>query len=187
MADSDDTRREVLDLLKDLQSHYGTYHNHKETVSWAGIALYAFLVVGIANALRESHLSCLARVGVSFLVLGACLICWLYVHKQFQLRTRAADLVAACIRLRSDIISAPNDVIRLSDWGPPSQAFLGGMQSTHVLPQAVRSAADELSSAGQSSRQWLERCAYALLVGLTGSLLAFVWAAGPLKSLQLSI
>jgi hypothetical protein len=36
MADAINSRKEVLDLLNDLQSHYGTYHNHKETVAWAG-------------------------------------------------------------------------------------------------------------------------------------------------------
>jgi len=178
MTDSVDSRKEVLDLLKDLQSHYGTYHNHKENVAWAGIALYAVLITGIANALRDAHLPCLARAGISILVLLACLVCGLYVYKQFQLRTRAADVVAACIRLRSTIASAPTSEIHFPDWAPPSQALSGGMQSTQVLPQAVLRAADELSVAGQSSRRWLERCAYSLLIGLAVAVLTFVWVAG---------
>ena len=46
-----DSRREIIDLLKDIQSHYGTYHNHKETSAWAGVVLYAFLLVNVIRVL----------------------------------------------------------------------------------------------------------------------------------------
>ena len=184
MADVD-SRKEVIDLLKDLQSHYGTYHNHKENVGWAGVALYAVLIVGIANVLRQLDLSCLARVGASLLVIGVSVVCGLYMAKQFQLRTRAADLVAACIQLRSGVVSTPNIAIVASDWAPPTQSFSGGMQSTHVLPQVVLKVAGEMSSAGQSSRRWLERCAYAIIVGLAISLLIAIWATGRDQTLKL--
>lgn len=137
MAEEVSTRKEVLDLLKDLQSHYGTYHNHKENVGWAGVALYAVLIVGIANALRQLELSCLVRAGASLIVIGVCVVCWLYVQKQFALRTRAADLVAACIQLRSGVVSNPAATIAASAWAPPVQSVAGGMQSKHVLPQIV--------------------------------------------------
>jgi hypothetical protein len=168
----------VLDLLKDLQSHYGTYHNHKENVAWAGIALFVVLVAGIANTLRQADLSCVARAGTSLVVIGACVVCWLYVYEQFRLRRRAADLVAACVRLRSDVVSNPAVTVAASDWAPPSQVAAAGMQSMVMLPQAVLNAADNLATAGQSSREWLENCAYALLLGLAVSLLVAIWIAG---------
>lgn len=138
-----DTRKEVLDLLKDLQAHYGTYHNHKENVGWAGVALFAVLMAGIATAVRQRSpqidFSSIARGGVSLLVIGVWLVCFAYVYKQFDLRKRAADLVAACICLRSQVISNPSKAIELSEWGPPKQAAASGSQSAYVLPQAIQS------------------------------------------------
>jgi hypothetical protein len=180
--DSVDSRKEVLDLLKDLLSHYGTYHNHKENVGWAGVALFAILMAGVATTLRQrvpqTDFSCIARGGISLVVEGACVVCWLYVHKQFALRRRAADLVAACIRLRSQVVSDPNWKLMPSDWAPPTETVASGMQSTHVLPKAVRESADQLASAGQTSRRVLEYCAYAILLGLGASLLIAIWIAG---------
>lgn len=70
--DSVDSRKEVLDFLKDIQAHYGTYQNHKETVGWAGVALFAGLMVGVATVLRgrlpQAALSCGARTGISLVV-----------------------------------------------------------------------------------------------------------------------
>jgi hypothetical protein len=132
-----------------------------------GVALYAILITGVANALRQVDLSCLTRAGIILAVIGACLICCLYVYKQFQLRRVAADYVAACARLRSGIVSDPATPIVVADWAPRTDVAGAGMQSTAVLPQALLKSARELASVGQSSRKWLERCAYALLLGLS--------------------
>lgn len=183
--DSIDSRKEILDLLKDLQAHYGTYHNHKETVGWAGVALFAALMVGVATILArlpQAGISCDARVGMSLAVVGACLVCTLYVYKQFALRKRAADLLAACVQLRGQIVGSPSTVLTPADWAPPTRTDPGGpfsgMQSTYVLPNAVTASADKLSSAGQTSRRLLENCAYAILFSLSLALLVTIWTVG---------
>lgn len=181
-ADTVDSRKEVLDFLKDLQSHYGTYHNHKENVGWAGVALFVVLMAGVASVLRQylppAIPSMATRIGMSVVVVGAAIVCWLYVQKQFDLRKRAADLVAACIFLQSRLVSDPSALLKTMDWAPPPQTAAGSMQSSHVLPRAVLQAADELSVVGQTSRGLLERCAFALLLGITASLLLAIVSAG---------
>lgn len=177
-----DSRKEVVELLKDLQAQFGAYHNHKESMAWAGVALFAVLMAAVAASIRQSPplsaLSFAARVATSLFVAGACSVCWLYVQQQFALRRRAADLFAACIGLRSQVISEPSRPIVPADWAPPLKQTTAPMQSTHVLPQAVRKSADELATAGQTSRALLERCAYAILLGLAASLLLATWSGG---------
>jgi hypothetical protein len=174
-----DSRKEVIDFLKDIQMYYGTYHNHKETVGWAGVALFAGLMLGAATVIREwvtqAGISCCTRAGISLAVMSACFVCWLYVHKQFALRKRAADLVAACCQVRSQIISDPSKILNPAEWAPPIQTGRGGMQSTHVLPKAIKAAADQISFVGQTSRIVLETCAYAILFGACAALLAIIW------------
>ena len=174
------TRKEILELLKDTLGHYATYHNHKENVAWAGVAFFAALAIGAATVMRDrlSDLSCASRAALSLVVVGACAVCSVYVSKQFALRKRAADLVAASIQLRARLTGDPSAPLNLPDWQPPSGGISSGMQSTHVLPKAILLAADSLGGAGQSSRKTLETCAYALLLGIALLLLALIWTVG---------
>lgn len=176
-----DSRKEILDLLKDLQAHYSTYHNHKETVAWAGVVLFSGLMVGVASLFRDrvsqAEFSCQARAIVSLIVIVAVLVVCLYVYKQFALRKRAADLVAACIRLRSGLVSAPSSPINAADWAALPKPS-SGMQSSDVLPQKVLTTADELSAVGQASRILLEACAYAILVFTSAAIIARLWITG---------
>lgn len=174
---SADTRKEVLELLKDLQSHYGTYHNHKENMSWAGVVLYIVLMACVANTIAPLELKAFARMTASALVIYVCGICTLYVRCQFQLRARAADLFLACVRLRSALLSTPERAIKPSDWRPASLSSPDGLQSTAVLPLIIFDTASELARVGQRPRRQLERCAYALLLGPAIALLVRFWVA----------
>ncbi len=176
--DPSDSRKEILDFLKDLQNHYGTYHNHKENVGWAGVALFTGLMAAIPTTLRQQPLEAnlfFTRAGLSIVVIGTFLVFWFYVNKQFALRSRAADLVAACIRLRSQIVGEPSRLLVPDDWAPPTKSSDGDMQSSHVLPRAIIEAAKELSLSGQTSRILLEGCAYAIMLGLAIALLVAIW------------
>jgi len=51
-----DSRKEVIDFLKDLQSYYGAYHHHKENMGWASVGLFAVLMAGLATVTRQPAL-----------------------------------------------------------------------------------------------------------------------------------
>jgi hypothetical protein len=174
-------RKEILEFLRDIQSHYGTYHNHKETVAWGGVVLFSGLLAGVTALFfghdAQSMLTCSVRSGFSFAIIAALLICLLYVKKQFDLRKQAGDIVAACIRLRTEMVGNPARQINLEDWVLPMIGNVS-MQSSHVLPRAVKETAEQLAQAGGRSRVVLESCAYAILIGVGVALIVRVWLFG---------
>lgn len=177
-----DTRKEVLDFLKDINTHYGTYHNHKETLAWAAVALFVALIVGFAATLfrlpDQFEVSCDVRTLFTFVVLIIAGVFWFYLKKQFALRKQAGDYAAACLRLRSVILSNPSTALNLDDWGPPREEPTQQMQSRQVLPRAVIKEADNVSQSGQDFRVSLERCAYGILLVLVLAVLFAIWTAG---------
>lgn len=170
--DSDDndktrSREEILNLLSDIQSHYGTYHNHKETSAWAAVVVYVALLVGFINAIiKAASISPLMHEGMTIAILAVGATTLVYLHKQFSLRRVGADYVAACIYLRSEIISKPAEKLNVSKYAPNSDA-VSEMQSSYVLPNEVLKKSRDLKEKGQGSRTVLEKCAYVIVVIVT--------------------
>jgi hypothetical protein len=173
-----DSRKEVLDFLKDLQTHYGTYHNHKETLAWAAVALISGFMISVASQFRDkAKLCCQEQLIMSIIIIVVFAFCFGYVYIQFALRKRAADIIAACLRLRSLIISDTSKVINPTDWIVKTKTQ-SWMQSDHALPNEVLKMADELSTVGQQYRKSLEFCAYGILFITCIVLIARILTAG---------
>lgn len=157
-------RDEILKHLNVIQSHYASYHNHKETAAWAGLVLSVLLQWNVAGAVAKvAALSCELRTAVivaELLVVG---LTWAYLCKQFALRRRGGDIAGACIALASEIIGNPSGQINAKDY-LPTDVHDAEFQSGNVLPATVLRRANELSEGGQGARQTLERLAYGLLI-----------------------
>ena len=81
-------------FFSEVRQHYSIYHNHKETISWTGLASYVVtlnLIVGFV-ADRSDALHWLAAVLIGLL----CIATRLFLVLQFGLRKFASEIVIAC-------------------------------------------------------------------------------------------
>jgi hypothetical protein len=168
-------REEVLKFLSDTQSHWSTYHNHKETSAWAGLVLYVFLLGQIINAVDKGIASsCAIKTATILVILVSGIIICIYLYEQFSLRKRGADFVAACFYLESQFLSNPEQQPKSSDFVPPSSEDKR-LQSSYCLPEIVLSTADKMASKGQGARSKLEYCAYGLVLVISLLALVRIW------------
>jgi hypothetical protein len=168
MPSDTDSRKEVFEFLRAIQSHYAAYHNHKENSAWAGVAFFVAVLAGGATILRD-HLSSLRpneRMGLIAVVALLCGVTCFFLREQFRLRKRAADIVAASCRAQTDILSNPSEAIDPLQW-QIEQSIDSEMQSSHFLPRRLNTLATELSAQGQGARKALEACAYLLVTLLS--------------------
>jgi len=173
----EESRKEILEFLRDTQAYFGSYHNHKESSAWAGIVLYCVVLVNLIDAIEPQISSPSFTREKLWITLGVGLgavICSMYIRGQLALRKRAADVVAACIRLRSEIISDPSTPLDPAEWAP-REAGKGGLQSGSALPKKVIEAADRLAPIGQWPRRMLELCAYVFLSIISAAMVWKIW------------
>lgn len=171
-SDKEAARDEVIKLLSDLQSHYATYHNHKETSAWVAFALYTGLFVHLI--VSEKIVMCRWETFIAVIVMVIAVIAIeCFLCKQLSLRREAAGYVAACIYLRAYYLSHPNKEIKAHNFVSPS--LKGGEVSnkstccyvkrnkrrgegSRCLPKIVLKLAGKLRD--DSSRKPLERLIY---------------------------
>lgn len=171
----DNSRDEILAYLRDTQSHWAAYHNHKETSAWAGVVLYIPLLALFLNIAGNTTVNTISlRIVATVIFLLTWLAVFGYLRQQFALRKRSADYVAACFSLRAKIISKPNDKIDPESYSLPKQGNKQ-MQSSHFLAEAMLKEADEMARRGQGARQALEMTAYGITVLALSLALARIW------------
>lgn len=160
------TRSEVLEYLRHMQRHYEVYQNHKETMAWAGVALYYVLLTG--SVVAASH--CVSKLAAFTVLAIATLVVAHYVRTQSFLKRRAARADAACSSLYRELVAnelciADMDFSNtpLDEWGT----------SPYFLPKCVQLTMAEFDKRGQYPARAIEYSAIALiLIGCTiGALL----------------
>lgn len=165
----------IARYLGDVASQYGAYHQHKETSAWAGVALFVTLIIWLLNtSSKHTSYSLVIRCGFSTVIVLLLLAFIVYLRQQFRARKRAADIVAACLSLRAEIIGQDSPTINRSDYLPPNRGDTES-QSSHVISKAVLDRADQLAGLGQEARRRLELAAYAIVVIVVGFAIAALW------------
>lgn len=101
MFDEDKSRKELLSFLESQQNYYGTYHHHKETMAWSGVALYFAGVVALANFAPESPSARFAGTLFAIFISAAL---FQFVMKQHEWRRVGGKIVAKCLELRCNLI-----------------------------------------------------------------------------------
>ncbi len=166
---------DIAEYLDALASHYGAYHLHKETSAWAGLVLFVSLNIWLIRELGKSiFTSGIAQCILSLILIALLFAFVVYLKQQFRARKRAADIVAACFALRSEIAGEDPTTPKRADYLPPNRGD-ADFQSSHVLPRAVLDRADRLSTVGQGIRKRLEFAAYTIVVVVVAFAIAEIW------------
>jgi hypothetical protein len=173
MTNAIESRQEVLALLRDIRSHYASYHNHKEASAWGGIVLYAVLWSQLFKVANTS--SCGLKIAMTIGILLATGITGYFLKKQFYLIYKGASYVAASFFLESDVTSKPNEELNLGIYSPPSKEQRSRTKSNYVLPTILQEKADELNPYGGAFRSAIEKSGYSLLALLLLSGILLTW------------
>lgn len=143
-------REETLKLLSDYSSHFASYHNHKETSAWAGVALG---VVTIGQLLMVSMRATAPGIAVKAALCGAIVmvgaLTYAFFNTQLTLRRRAAALLAACLSMRLQMLEderAGGAPLTLS--APRREIRARHMQTSYFLPEQLTQKADEFEAKG---------------------------------------
>ncbi|MFC1988042.1 hypothetical protein ACFLVH_05850 [Chloroflexota bacterium] len=103
-----------LSFLTTALQQQSNYHNHKVTMSWLPTALYIPSVIGLGYILEtrfeNKALACWQYLLIFIIFALFALLVFLFVYRQFRLRAKAADRVAALIGLINDVSKANNVV-----------------------------------------------------------------------------
>ena len=171
-------REEVLKYLNDMRQHYATYHNHKEIMAWAGVALYFVLLAGLIRAPGLGGSWALKLIGV-IAVICIAIVVRNYVSKQFSLKSYAANAVAACAYLYADLVAKVDKTPAAGDFDiTPTTDKCG--QSPYVLPKFVQEKLSQFESLGQAPGRTIESSATWLVVigGVFGGIIVLLQKAG---------
>lgn len=168
---------DITSFLGDIAGYYGGYHRHKETSAWAGVVLFVSLNIWLIGKLGTSvHTSVQSKCAFSSILAVLLLAFLVYLRQQFRARKRAADIVAACFALRSELVGQDSTIPSRADYLPPERGD-GEFQSSHVLPRAVLDRADQIGSVGQGVRRKLELAAYTIVVVVAVFAIGTIWWA----------
>ena len=156
-------RNEAMDYLASLHGHYAAYHNHKETSGWVSLPVLILLQNSIAGA-ADADMSDDWKAGFSIggIVLGVIFL--LYMAEQFKLRKKAADLVGAITRLRTEMLIGNVDLDD-SQWALPTED--GTSSSARTLPSIVLKYENDEANKVQVNRSWLELLAKTMVILVT--------------------
>ncbi len=157
--DADTVGASILHYLEDTRVLYTTYTHHKEAMAWAGVGAY---VVAVSQTL--GRFPNLANDSLtSFVVLTTfSAVAFLYVRVHFMLGADAANIEATCLKFIAEIVSGTAGPLNYSDFAPPTVAH-GGLQSRHVLADAVLRRLPSMAKRGQGARLTVELLAYSLM------------------------
>lgn len=185
MADANQTqtREEALHYLSAATTHWGKYHNHKETSAWAAILLFVGFGTFLPKILELLSLnSCFEQLMASFVLLlftcGVGIFTWI----QYSLCQRAADLIHACLYLQVKYISSPDEAVCPDDFKPmalcaENENKIKTTHSHYTTPKAVENVCTIFKEkrVGRGPRNKLKRLAmcFILLIGI--ALIMMVW------------
>jgi hypothetical protein len=116
-----------------LRDYNGTYHNHKETLAWASIAVYLAVAVQVGLSKTRGPEAAIAIFLLTLVLLA-------YARRQFNLRLYAADVDWAVQRLCARALAGELDHVDPGDLapGPPiPHAPDSGPDSSHTPIGAV--------------------------------------------------
>lgn len=169
------SREEILKFLGDTQSHYATYHNHKEISAWASLVLYVLLLTQLVSTAEKTIAGSCAITVISIVVVLVTGISFgVFLGVQFYLRRKAASYVAACIYLQSKYLSAPEKEIEVSKFAPRSINHTR-IESDRCLPEIVLSEASNVEGGGFNLRKLLEVCVYLVVLLVSVLAIARLW------------
>jgi RimJ/RimL family protein N-acetyltransferase len=180
------TRDEVASFLCDLNARALTYHNHKETSAWSGLAFYYLLMFGwiVTLALHEPLFNnvALRYAGIIWLIFVTILVHF-YIKDQLNLRSIFGDFTGACSRLSAKCIDMTLEEINALDFSLPYPraadaqskfsrffapvSFLRARaaegQRQYAFPQFIKDEVDLFEKIPHQERKRLERANYLLL------------------------
>jgi hypothetical protein len=152
-------REETLELLADYTSHFASYHNHKETSAWAGVAL-GVVTIGqlLMVAARGGATGAPAKAALCAAIVIVGSLTYAFFNTQLALRRRAAALLAACFTLRLQMLEAERTGGPVLTLTAPQREVRGRhMQTSHFLPTELVDAADAFEAKGTGMGEKLDR------------------------------
>ncbi|GEM_PF-5893609 len=171
----------VLKYLTDTKSFFVTYHNHKETGAWAGIALFVPLLALMANLTDKVYPSTSDVCQVNFWKLGATVAIVLfaalvlfYVRKQFELRKFAGNVNAACFRLSLEYLKINESDIDENLFNLVNDTD-EEIQAKYYLPKFLLDEVDIVKSMGTKAQKTLENIGYYLIGLASMSAIILIW------------
>jgi hypothetical protein len=175
------TKDDFLKYLSDTATREVSYHNHKETIAWAAILLYFFLMIEVVKSLRSWPYV------ATFFSLGAFIVVVYILHYQYRLRKVAANLVGACYRLIVEYLPKDDACLQNVDFTvAPLQKerknFLKSNYGTtgqypYILPNFLLDMMKKMNQVGHEPRIGLERGSYLLVIFGFIITLGIIWSA----------
>ena len=175
------TKDDFLKYLSDTATREVSYHNHKETITWAAILLYFVLMIEVVKDLRSGPFV------ATFFIVGAFIIVLYILRYQHRLRKEAANLIGACYRLIAEYLPKDDEYLQDVDFTvislqketkqfPKSDYGLAG-QYPYILPNFLLDMMKKMNQVGHEPRIGLERGSYLLVI--FGFIITFgiIWSA----------
>jgi len=175
------TKDDFLKYLSDTATRESSYHNNKETIAWAAIVLYFFLLTEVVKRLLSWPYV------ASFLSLGAFVVVVYILHYQYRLRKEAANVVGACYRLIAEYLPKDDESLQNADFTVAplgkergkslKRDYRATGQYPCILPNVLLDMMKKMSQVGHGPRIGLERGSYLLVIFGFIITLGIIWSA----------
>jgi uncharacterized membrane protein len=175
------TKDVFLKYLSDTATRETSYHNSKETIAWAAIALYFVLMIEVVKSLRSWPYV------ATFFILGAFAVVIYILHYQHRLRKEAANLIGACYRLIVEYLPKDDESLENVDFtvtslqqgnkqfSKPDYGLTG--QYPYILPNVLLDMMKQMDQVGHKPRIGLEKGSYLLVTFGFIITLMIIWSA----------
>jgi hypothetical protein len=163
------TKEEFIKYLSDTASRETSYHNHKETIAWAAILLYFFLVVEVVKGI------CSRPALATGIIVGATIVVLCVLSIQYRLRKDAANLIGACFWLIARYLPEDDAVLQNLDLSvsplqkeektkSPKCSYRPTGHYPFVLPKVLLETMEKTIEIGHGPRIFLEWISYLLVI-----------------------
>ena len=167
------TKDDFLKYLSDTATRASSYHNNKETIAWAAILLYFFLLTEVVKRLLSWPYV------ASFLSLGTFIVVVYILRYQYRLRKDAANVVGACYRLIAEYLPKDDESLQNVDFtvAPLERKNGTTAQYPYILPSVLLDMMEKVNQVGHEPRIRLERGSYLIVIFGFIITLGIIWSA----------
>jgi hypothetical protein len=108
------TKEDLIRYYDGTRLFWGAYHHHKEISAWAGLGLHVLFCGLILQARFPDDLMMLWSVVIAILVLSSCILVYLYIRNQLQMKDNAGSWAGGAFFLLAEILQKDESELELT-------------------------------------------------------------------------
>lgn len=168
-------KSDIIDFYKDTKNYYALYHNHKETMSWAGLVLYMVFCGLMVRYELPQQASAIIVITLTIFFLAITICVYFYIRNQLAMKDMASVSIAACMWILTELVQTDEEAIDVTYYMERCEYGDSNTQTSHALPKLLVNKRLDMNHKGQGFQSLTRLLIYSLLVFSALLALSILW------------